>query len=165
MSRWVYIYGICFVYNMYIMIIFFVNTCTELMIMLTAGLFGNYPSLSILHWRAWWQLWRCWITVWSRQYVVCASPAFVPLYAVSHWYCGGQLQPFRRGHSARPDFLQPLWGTSLEDCWNHGIERHLPGILALTCSHSLRWKGWGPPWPSSTHSMLSGRKYNLNYST
>jgi hypothetical protein len=32
--------------------IFFVYTCTELMIMLTAGLFGNYPSLSILHRRS-----------------------------------------------------------------------------------------------------------------
>ncbi len=44
--------GTCVVYNMYMMLIFLVYTCTELIIMLTAGLFGNYPSLSILHWRA-----------------------------------------------------------------------------------------------------------------
>ncbi len=37
-----------------------------------------------------------------------------------------------------------LWGTSLEDCWNHGIERNSQGILALTCSHALRWKDWRP---------------------
>ncbi len=29
------------------------------------------------------------------------------------------LQLFWRGHSAQPGFLQPLWGTSLEDSWNH----------------------------------------------
>ncbi len=29
-----------------------------------------------------------------------------PLYAESHRYCGWQLQPFRRGHSSRPDFLR-----------------------------------------------------------
>ena len=50
-SRWVYIHGVCNVYTMYMLGICFVYTCTEL-IMLTAGLFGNYPSLSILHWRA-----------------------------------------------------------------------------------------------------------------
>ncbi len=31
--------------------------------------------------------------------------------------------------------------TSLEDSWNHGIERNSQGILALTCSHALRRKG------------------------
>ncbi len=87
------------------------------------------------------------------------------LYAESHRYCGGHLQPFWRRHSTRPDFLQPLWGTLLEDCWNHGIERNSQGMLALTSFHSLRQEGWGPPRPSSTHSMLSGRKCNLNYST
>ena len=76
-----------------------------------------------------------------------------------------QLQPFWRGHSAQPGFLQPLWGTSLEDSWNHGIKRNSQGVWALTCSHTLRWKGWGPPRLSSSHSMLSGRKCNLNYST
>ena len=45
------IHSICIVYYMYMFKIFFVYTCTEL-IMLTAGLFGNYPSSSILHWRA-----------------------------------------------------------------------------------------------------------------
>ncbi len=141
MSRCVHIPGICVVYNMYMTVICFVYTCTEL-IMLT-GLFGNYPSSSILHWRAWRQLWRCWITIWSRQFVVCqcASPTVLPLYAAPHRSCGGPLQPFRRGHSDRPDFLQPLWGTSLEDCWNHGIERNSQGTRALTCSHSLRREG------------------------
>ncbi len=86
------------------------------------------------------------------------------LYTASHRYCCGPLQPFRRGHSARPDFLQALWGTSIQDCWNHGIERNPQGIRALTCSYSLRQEGWGPPQLSSTHSMLSGRKCNLKYS-
>jgi hypothetical protein len=96
---------------------------------------------------------------------VATTSSHLALYAASHRYCGGPLQPFRRGHSARPDFFQPLWGTSLEDCWNHGIERNSQGMRALTCSHSLRREGWGPPRASSTHSMLSGRKCNLNYST
>ena len=83
MSRCVHIHGICNVYNMYMLVISYVYTWPEL-ILLTAGLFGNYPSSSILHWRAWRRLWRCWITFWSRQYVVCASPAVLPLYAASH---------------------------------------------------------------------------------
>ncbi len=32
-------------------------------------------------------------------------------YAASHRYCCGPLQPFRRGHSARLGFFQPLWGN------------------------------------------------------
>ena len=137
------------------------------LILLIARLFGNYPSSSILHWRAWRRLWHCWIAIWSRQYVVCASTAALPLYVASHQCQGVRPQSLRWGHSARPDFLQPLWGTSLEDCWDHGIKRNSQGIRALTCSHSLRRKGWGPPWQSSSpsHSMLSGRKCNLNYST
>ncbi len=51
MSRWVHIHGICLVYFMNILVICLVYTCTELF-MLTAGLFGNDPSTSILHWRA-----------------------------------------------------------------------------------------------------------------
>ena len=51
MSRCVHIHGICIVYYMYMFRIFFVYTCTALT-MLTAGLFGNYPSSSILRWRA-----------------------------------------------------------------------------------------------------------------
>jgi hypothetical protein len=31
----------------------------------------------------------------------------------------GSYKPFWRGHSAWPGFLQLLWGTSLEDSWNH----------------------------------------------
>jgi hypothetical protein len=50
-SRCVHVHGICIVYHMYMLVIFQVYTCTDL-IMLTAGLFGNYPSPSILHWRA-----------------------------------------------------------------------------------------------------------------
>ncbi len=76
-----------------------------------------------------------------------------------------QLQPFQQGHSSLPGLLKPLWGTSLEDSWNHGIERNSQGIRALTCSHALCRKGWGPPLPGPSHSMLSGRKCNLNYST
>ncbi len=68
---------------------------------------------------------------------VATIRSHLALYAASHRYCGGPLQPFRRGHSARPDFLQPLWGTSLEDFWNHGIERNSQFMRALTCSHSL----------------------------
>ena len=94
------------------------------------------------------------LTVWSRQYVVCASPTVLPLYAAFHRCCDWPLQPFGRWHSARPYFLQPLWGTSLKGCWSNGIERNSQGIQALTCSHSLRRKDWGPPRPSSTHSSL-----------
>jgi hypothetical protein len=46
------IHGICIVYYMYMFMIFFVYTYTELFVP-TAGLFGNYPSSSIIHWRAW----------------------------------------------------------------------------------------------------------------
>ncbi len=45
------------------------------------------------------------------------------------------------------------------------VERNSQGKHALTCSHSLRRTGWGTSWPSSSHSMLSGRKWNINYST
>ncbi len=81
----VHIHGVCLVYNMYMLMMSLVYTCIDL-ILLTAGLLGNYPSSAILHWRAWRQLWRCWFTIWSRQYVVCVSPAVqvLPLYAVSH---------------------------------------------------------------------------------
>ncbi len=96
---------------------------------------------------------------------VAMTRSHLALYAASHRYCGGPLQLFRPGHSARPDFLHSLRGTSLEDCWNHGIERHSQGMWARICSHSLHCEGWGPPRPGSTHSMLSGRKCNLNYST
>ncbi len=82
-----------------------------------------------------------------------------------HRCCDWPLQQFRQGHSAQPDFLQPLWGTSLKGCWSNGIERNSQGIRALACPRSLRREGWGPPRQSSTHSMLSGRKCNLNYST
>ena len=51
MSRYVHIHGICYVYNMYMFVIFFTYTWTN-QILLTAGLFGDYPSSSILHWRA-----------------------------------------------------------------------------------------------------------------
>jgi hypothetical protein len=50
MSRYVHIHGVCYVYNMYMSVIFFTYTWTN-QILLTAGLFGNYPSSSILHWR------------------------------------------------------------------------------------------------------------------
>jgi hypothetical protein len=96
---------------------------------------------------------------------VATTRSHLALYAASHRYCCGPLQQFRRGHSTRPDFLHPLWGTSLEDCWNHGIERNSQGMWALICPHSLHREGWGPPRPSSTHSMVSGRKCNLKYST
>ncbi len=46
------IHGICIVYYMYMLEIFFVYTYAELFV-LTAGLFGNYPSSSIIHWRVW----------------------------------------------------------------------------------------------------------------
>ncbi len=48
MSRCEHIRGVCLVYDRYMLVVFFVYTCTEL-IMLTAGLFGSYPSSSILH--------------------------------------------------------------------------------------------------------------------
>ena len=51
MSRYVHIRGICYVYNMYMSVISFEYTWTN-QILHTAGLFGNYPSSSILHWRA-----------------------------------------------------------------------------------------------------------------
>ena len=51
MSRWIHIHGVCIIYYVYMQVIFVVYTCTDL-IVLTAGLFGNYPSTSILHWRA-----------------------------------------------------------------------------------------------------------------
>ncbi len=147
---------------MCIPVISFVFTCTKL-ILFTSGLFGNDPSTSILNLRAWRQLWRCRLTVWSRQYVVCASPTVLPLYAASHRYCDWPLQPFRRWHSARPYFLQLLWGPSLEDCWNHGIERNSQGIRALTRSHSLRRGDWGPP--PLTHSLpLSAPSPSLSLS-
>ena len=50
MSRHVHIHGICYVYNMYMSVISFEYTWTN-QILLFAGLFGNYPSSSILHWR------------------------------------------------------------------------------------------------------------------
>ena len=58
MSRWVHIHGICIVYHVYMLVIVVLYTCTDL-IVLTAGLFDNYPSSSILHWRAWRRLVRC----------------------------------------------------------------------------------------------------------
>jgi hypothetical protein len=42
MSRWVNKHGICIVSYLYMLGIFVVYTCTEL-IVLTAGLFSNYP--------------------------------------------------------------------------------------------------------------------------
>ncbi len=83
MSRCVHIHGICHVCNIWMSVISIVYIWYEL-ILLTAGLFGNYSSSSILHWRAGRQLRRCWIAVWSRQYVVCASPALLALYTASH---------------------------------------------------------------------------------
>ncbi len=51
-SGWVIIYMVyVFKSDVHILVIFVVYTCTDL-IVLTAGLFGNYPSSSILHWRA-----------------------------------------------------------------------------------------------------------------
>ena len=55
MSRCVDIHGICNVYNTYMSMISVVYIWKEL-ILLTAGLFGNYPSSSILLWKAWRQL-------------------------------------------------------------------------------------------------------------
>ncbi len=73
---------------------------------------------------------------------VASTRSHLALYAASYRYCGGPLQQFQRGHSSRPDFLQPLSGTSLEDCWNHGIEGNSQGMRALICFHSLRREGW-----------------------
>ncbi len=76
--KWVHIHGICIVSHVCMLIIYLVYTCSEL-IMLTAGLFGNYPSASILHWGAWWQLWRCnhyliWTAcVWYLCFPSCSS--------------------------------------------------------------------------------------------
>ncbi len=60
------------------------------------------------------------------------------------------------------DFFSPFEELRLRTA---GIERNSQGVRALTCSHTLRLKGWGPPRQSPSHSMLSGRKCNLNYST
>ncbi len=42
------------------------------------------------------------------------------------------LQPFWRGHSARPGFLQALWGTSLEDSWNHFWTEMQPQLFHIS---------------------------------
>ncbi len=102
-----YIYMVYTVSHMYMLFIFVVHTCTDL-IVLTAGLFGNYPSSSILHWGAWRRLWRSRIVIWSGQHVICASPAVLPLYTVPHRYCGGPLQQFRRNIPLDLVFFSPF---------------------------------------------------------
>ncbi len=81
----------------------------------------------------------------------------------SHRCCGGPLQPFRRGHSARPGFLQPLRGTSAEIqqsaavsltrrdpavcCWVSVSPRSsslLLGLILTMAQHSIGMRVPGP---------------------
>ncbi len=140
MSRRVHKHGKCIVSHVYMQIIIVVYTCTDL-IVLTAGLFGNYPSSSILHRRAWRWLWRCWrgITFQSGQYVVCASPAVLPLYAASHRYCSGRSDediPLDLVFFSPFEELRLRAGGIME---SKGIHRYMsPHLFPLSTSEGLR---------------------------
>ena len=122
------------------------------------GLFGNHPTLSILHWGQWWWL-RCWrCPVGSRQHVDSQPTAFLPLYSSPTWGTHGCLWSLSWRHSTRLGLLQLLWGSAPESNRHNRVQWSEKTVWALPCSHTLCWKDSGP-------SVLSGRQCRLHYSS